>query len=115
MLARNVYRSFSVVRAIPRFTSYFAGYHTSPRALRASGVEQTSHSESVVDYQLPAFADIQRHSGWCVNGKEPLTQENLNALLANKLSYIGVPNFLSADECSRLVDVITTHKIVSIE
>lgn len=114
MLARNIYRSSSTARAGPSLVSHMAGYRTSSPAWGASvtAAEQPSTSRSTVDHQQLPFADIQRHSGWRVDGKESLTRENFYSVLANKLSYISVPEFLSADECSRLVNVIETHEIV---
>ena len=114
MLARNIYRASLTARPGLLLISCKAGYRTSSPAWKATvtAEKQSSIDPSIIGHQLFPGANIQRHSGWRIDYKEPLTQQNLYAVIANKLSYIAEPGFLSVDECSRLVNVIGSHKIV---
>ncbi|KAL4868962.1 hypothetical protein BDV12DRAFT_168682 [Aspergillus spectabilis] len=52
-------------------------------------------------------------SHWNARGNEPVTAESIKALVTNNLSNLGIKDFLSAEECARMVDIIRTHTIDS--
>jgi hypothetical protein len=43
---------------------------------------------------------------------ENLSSRSLTGLLNNDIPAIRVPQFLSSEECNRMVDVVSSHKIV---
>lgn len=55
---------------------------------------------------------ISLRSRWNAVGNESVTPATISALLSNTLSNLGVKDFLSGQECARMVDVIRTHTIV---
>ncbi|KAH8722831.1 hypothetical protein GQ44DRAFT_761508 [Phaeosphaeriaceae sp. PMI808] len=74
-------------------SSYFAN---------ASDTSEAAHSHGRTLY-----------SYWNAVGNEPVTAETISALLSNSLPNLGVKDFLSRQECVRMVDVIRTHAIGS--
>ncbi|KAL3480068.1 hypothetical protein BJX99DRAFT_221206 [Aspergillus californicus] len=87
-------------------------YSSSSRVNRAAVASATASQPS-----LDADAHVTGHGytypRWNAAGKEPVTAETITALLSNNLSNLGVKDFLSAEECSRMVEVIRTHTIGS--
>jgi hypothetical protein len=55
--------------------------------------------------------NIQVISNWQTLEDQPLSKESINNLFLNTIPCIRHRNFLSKDECDRLVEVINTHQI----
>ncbi|KAJ8123797.1 hypothetical protein ONZ43_g338 [Nemania bipapillata] len=53
------------------------------------------------------------NTNWKTLHDQPLTTRSVNDLLQNTIPAIRHRNFLSADECSKLVDIVQKHQIGS--
>ena len=60
----------------------------------------------------PAFKPIQISSNWHTLDDQPLSSRSINELFSNTISTIRHPNFLSTEECARVVKIIRTEEIV---
>ncbi|OCL05614.1 hypothetical protein AOQ84DRAFT_298585 [Glonium stellatum] len=58
---------------------------------------------------------IVRRSNWIKIEEQPLSSESLADLFSNRIPALRVRNFLSAQECERMVNVIQTQKIIDKE
>ena len=54
----------------------------------------------------------EAYSGWKVTNTQQLSAETLDDLFGGRLSDAKVSSFLTAEECSRLVEIIETHEHV---
>jgi hypothetical protein len=57
---------------------------------------------------------LRSNSNWRSIADQPLTKASLMSLFNNSIAGIRHKDFLSSEECQRLVDVVTTHKMVSL-
>ncbi|KAL4877900.1 hypothetical protein BJY04DRAFT_121749 [Aspergillus karnatakaensis] len=109
-------------RAVPRRFSislnHSLPYSSISRANRAPAAAAAVSSQPSVEpipTSTPLFPQTQTRptSQWNARGDEPITAETVKALVTNNLSNLGVKNFLSPEECARMVKIIRTHTIDS--
>lgn len=56
--------------------------------------------------------NVQVLSNWHTLDDQSLSMQSIKQLLSNSIPTIRRRNFLSEDECQRLVEIIQTHEIV---
>ena len=89
-------------------------YSSSSPVHRAAAVASPALSQNASDLSEAAHSHRRvLYSHWNAVGDEPVTAETISALLSNSLSNLGVKDFLSRQECARMVNVIRTHPIVT--
>jgi hypothetical protein len=89
-------------------------YHSSHPAKSSAPVGSSGRVFSESVYQVPRSSKTQVNSNWRTLEDQPLTNRSINDLLANAIPSIRHPNFLSKEECERLVKIVTAHQIVSL-
>ncbi|KAJ4290807.1 hypothetical protein N0V90_010002 [Kalmusia sp. IMI 367209] len=82
-------------------------YSSSSPVHRAAAAASPALSQNASDTSEAAHSHGRTlYSHWNAVGNEPVTAETISALLSNSLSNLGVKDFLSGQECARMVDVI---------
>jgi len=110
MLRRAIFLATSQSRFAARTSLRYSSSSPIQRAAAAASpaLSQNASGPSEVAHRLGRTPKSQ----WNAMGNEPVTSETISALISNRLSNLGVKNFLSAEECARMVDVIRTQAIV---
>ena len=80
---------------------------------KAPQAVKTSEGPAYPHVSTPsAYKSIQVLSNWHTLDDQPLSSQSIKELFSNTISTIRHPNFLSAEECARIVEIIRTEEIV---
>lgn len=105
-------------RAVPlriapaRFASKISLRYSSSSPIHKSAAAALSQNTSNT-FEAAHSHGHALYSYWNAVGNEPVTAETISALISNNLSNLGIKEFLSKEECGRMVEVIRTHDIVT--